>query len=135
MFLKWICISICLLMSSLSFAELSTNCVNENTFLKLGEPKITSDGESVAELYINFKDLNRIINLPEVVLHPHTQGMIVSEATGQKAVLLNFLQPIVKVPTKQMDASSPSDTGEQVLMSIQLDGQQVRKNALLNCIP
>jgi hypothetical protein len=114
-----------------AFAELKANCSDENTFLKLNEIRINEAGERVAELFMNFKDLNRILNLPEVILRTHKNGILVNEANGSLAVLLSLTEK--PIDQTQIQTQENSVSNREVLMWVNLEGQNIRKNIKLKC--
>ena len=129
--------------ASNAFAVLHVNCSNENTFLKLNETTTNQAGERVAEIFMNFKDVNRILNLPEVILHQYKEGILVSESTGPQAVLLNLTETLqesqAELPKPEAQEVQDSTNVSKVVSekivtaSVQLDGKQIRENVILKC--
>ena len=103
---------------------MSVTCSNENTYLKLNEVKPNKQGQRVGELYINFKDLNRILNIPEVLLRERPDGISVIEANSTSAVRLKFVDAV-----QEQDSASIAE----VRMNIRLDGKRIRENIQLKC--
>ncbi len=122
----FIVVFMALLNTTNSFAApaLKTNCSNEDTFLKLNELGLNLKGERIAELFINFKDLNRILNLPEVVLQQNTTGILVSEKTESSTVILNF---------EEQAQEQEDKTEMNAKVSIKLEDVKVRENMNLKC--
>jgi hypothetical protein len=105
-------------------AAIKANCANENTFLKLNEVRVEKDGSKIAEIFMNFKDLNRILNLPEVSLRDQSQGYYIREKNGTSAVLLRF--------TETVEEQTQQKTRE-VSVWVKLDGKKIRENIKLKC--
>lgn len=112
--------------SNLSFAatSLKLNCSNEDTYLKLNEVRVNENGQRVAELFMNFKELNRILNLPEVILRQSGEGFSVRESDGSSTVLLKFGQD---------DKTQQAEPDHEITIWIRLDGKKIRKNIKLIC--
>ncbi len=119
-------ILLALLIGSFSQAQMSANCHNEDTFLKINEIQVNEAGQRMGELYLNFKDHNRILNLPEVVLRQHASGLSILERNSKMVVLLNFTTPLMsfdqlEVPKQQVD------------ISVSIEDQKIRERVKLNC--
>lgn len=117
---------ITLLIGSFSQAQMTTNCQNEDTFLKINELQVNEAGQRMGELYFNFKDQNRILNLPEVVLHQHSNGLLIRERNSKMLVLLNFKTPLMSLDQYEMPK-------QQVDISVSIEDQKIREKVTLNC--
>lgn len=117
-------IILALLVHSGAQAELQTNCSDENTYLKINELEANSAGERVAEIFMNFKDLNRILNLPEVILHQVEDRLVINEASGNLNLYMNLIENTTELNL------APSHEAE---VSIQLEGKNVREKTSLRC--
>ncbi len=104
---------------------LKANCSNENTFLKLNELGLNEKGERIAELFINFKDLNRILNLPEVVLQQYSAGILINEKRESLTVILSLDEQAQEKEDK---------TKMNAKVFIKLEDIKVRENMKLKCV-
>lgn len=106
-------------------AAIKANCSDKTTFLKINEVRLNENGQRVAELYMNFKELNRILNLPEVILQPDANGITVKEADGNSLVILNFVEA--------SEVKQDTELQTEVSVSVAIDGKKIRENIKLKC--
>jgi hypothetical protein len=109
---------------TLAFGDVKANCSNENTFLKINEVRVDKNGDHIAEIFMNFKDLNRILNLPEVVLRKYSLGYYVRETNGAATIVLRFSDVV---------EDQKSEPQREVSISVKLDGKKIREQIKLKC--
>ena len=111
--------------------SLKLNCSNKNTYLKIRELQDSTSPTRLAEIFFNFKDLNRILNLPavEMLANQKSLELTQSQETAQVTILISDeINPAIQ------EESIPEETkGPTAQINVAVDGQLIRKKDFLNC--